>query len=235
MKVCEECEIKKELSEFYENKKMKDGYLNSCKICCSKNTKKYREVEVNREKAKESRKKYNKDNKDKIKIYSDKYHKEYYSVNKERIIEYQKQYRIDNISDKKEYDRNYRILNKNKRSEYHKKRKRSDILYRLMINVRHMIQISLRKNGYSKTSKTQEILGCSFEEFKIYLELKFENWMTWENRGKYNGELNYGWDIDHIIPISSAKTKAEIIILNNYTNLQPLCSRINRDIKKDKY
>jgi len=57
--------------------------------------------------------------------------------------------------------------------------------------------------------------------------------MTWENRGLYNGELNYGWDIDHIIPIASAKTEEDIIKLNHYKNLQPLCSHINRDIKKD--
>jgi hypothetical protein len=37
-------------------------------------------------------------------------------------------------------------------------------------------------------------------------------------------ELNKSWDIDHIIPISSAKTKEDIIRLNHYTNLQPLCS-----------
>ena len=58
--------------------------------------------------------------------------------------------------------------------------------------------------------------------------------MTWYNYGKYNGELNYGWDIDHIIPISSARSEENIIKLNHYTNLQPLCSKINRDIKKDK-
>ena len=54
-----------------------------------------------------------------------------------------------------------------------------------------------------------------------------------KNRGLYNGELNYGWDIDHIIPISSAITEEDIIRLNHYTNLQPLCAYINRVIKKD--
>ena len=84
-----------------------------------------------------------------------------------------------------------------------------------------------------KKTKTFEILGCTFEEFKIYLESKFDSWMTWENRGLYNGELNYGWDIDHILPSSLAKTEEDVTKLNHYTNLQPLCSKINRDIKRD--
>ena len=59
--------------------------------------------------------------------------------------------------------------------------------------------------------------------------------MTFGIRGLYNGELNYGWDIDHIIPTHIAKTEEELIGLNHYTNLQPLCSHINRNIKKGNY
>ena len=57
--------------------------------------------------------------------------------------------------------------------------------------------------------------------------------MSWENQGLYNGTLYYGWDLDHIIPISSAVTEADIIRLNHYTNFQPLCGFNNRYIKKD--
>jgi hypothetical protein len=58
--------------------------------------------------------------------------------------------------------------------------------------------------------------------------------MTWENRGLFNGTENYGWDLDHIIPISSATTEEQVIELNHYTNFQPLCSHINRNVKKDR-
>ena len=59
--------------------------------------------------------------------------------------------------------------------------------------------------------------------------------MTWDNKGLYNGVLNYGWDIDHKIPLSSANSEEDLYRLNHFTNLQPLCSKVNRDIKKDRY
>ena len=96
-----------------------------------------------------------------------------------------------------------------------------------------LIRTSISRNGFKKESRTFEILGCSFEEFKIYLESKFESWMDWNNKGKYNGQPNYVWDIDHIVPISTATTEVDVIKLNHYTNLQPLCSKVNRDIKRD--
>ena len=59
--------------------------------------------------------------------------------------------------------------------------------------------------------------------------------MTYDNYGIYEKDkYNVGWDIDHIIPICSATSEEEVIKLNHYTNLQPLCSKVNRDIKKDK-
>lgn len=45
--------------------------------------------------------------------------------------------------------------------------------------------------------------------------------------------MNKSWDIDHIIPIDSAINEVDIIRLNHYTNLQPLCSYMNRYIKRN--
>ena len=160
------------------------------------------------------------------------------SVNKEKCKEYKSNYRYiyENSLKEKVYNKNYSIKEDSKlsRLKRHKERYENDNIYRIKRVLKSLIGQSIRCNGYKKESKTVIILGCSIEEFKIYLESKFEYWMSWENYGKYNGELDYGWDIDHKIPSSSAKTEEKILELNHYTNLQPLCSKINRDIKKDK-
>lgn len=159
--------------------------------------------------------------------------RDYYSKNKEKISKRKKEFRIKNgVSYKDlplhEKERRNRVVNASKR-----KRRKNNNLYALTETIRCSINYGFRKNGFIKTTKTIEILGCSWEEFKRYIESKFELWMNWNNRGLYNGSLNYGWDIDHIIPISSAETIEELIKLNHYTNLQPLCSYVNRNIKKN--
>jgi hypothetical protein len=179
-----------------------------------------------------------------------------YILNKDSILLKRKEQYLDNIESAKKRQREYSAQNKEKRLEYNKNNKgkireynnktkkqrlnyynnryKNDNLYKLKSIIRSRINESLKKKGYTKKSKTYIILGCTFEELFIYLESKFEPWMNWENQGWYNGELNYGWDIDHIIPLSSAKTEEDVIRLNHYTNLQPLCSKVNRDIKRDR-
>jgi len=125
-------------------------------------------------------------------------------------------------------------LNK-KKSERNRNRKKIDPLYNLIVSIRCSISNNFRCGGFTKSKRTENILGCTFFEFKIYIESKFELWMNWDNKGLYNGEFNYGWDIDHIIPISTGKNVEDMYRLNHFTNLQPLCSKTNREIKKDKY
>lgn len=118
-------------------------------------------------------------------------------------------------------------------NEYIKKRSEIDFIFKLSNNIRCLIRNSIKRNGFDKNNTTSNILGCTIEEFKQHLESKFESWMTWDNYGLYNGTANYGWDIDHIIPSSSAITEEELLKLNHFSNLQPLCSYFNRDVKKD--
>ena len=171
-----------------------------------KSDKKYRDKEENKEK----RRKYTEENRDKIKKQS-------------------KKWREDN----KEHIKEYGIKNRERYNKRRRERRKEDDLFRLKDNLRSRISQSFGKNGYKKSSRIYEILGCSYDLFKQYIEMQFKEWMNYENQGKYNGEFYYGWDLDHIIPISSAKCEDDMIKLNHYTNFQPLCSKINRDIKRD--
>lgn len=133
-----------------------------------------------------------------------------------------------------EYQKVNRYKYKNRINKYILQRRKDDELFRLGMNIRGLIKQSFKKKKHNKTSKTVDILGCSILEFKIYMESKWESWMNWDNYGKYFAKQNEGWDIDHIIPICLAKDKEELMTLNHYTNLQPLCSYINRVIKRNK-
>ena len=130
----------------------------------------------------------------------------------------------------KEHIRNYSKNNRTTINIQVKSRRKNDPIFKLSRDIRTSINQRL-KGKYKKSKKTEEILGCTFEEFKQHIESLWEPWMNWNNHGLYNGELNYGWDIDHIIPASSAQSEDEIYKLNHYTNLQPLCSYINRRVK----
>jgi hypothetical protein len=216
-KICKKCNTEKDLSEF-NTSKVRDGYTIICKEC-------------KRELHSIACKKWRQKNSEKVKEYFS----EYRELNSDRI----KSNRESKKDKMKEYLIKYYQENKDKmrkdNTSYKKNRLINDELFKLTSNIRTLISNSIRRNGFSKNKKTSDILGCSFEEFKSYLESKFEPWMNWENRGLYNGDFNYGWDIDHIIPISNAKNEEEIIKLSHYTNLQPLCSKINRNTKSNIY
>lgn len=68
--------------------------------------------------------------------------------------------------------------------------------------------------------KTFDIVGCSPEFLKEYLEKQFTEGMSWELMGHHI-------HIDHITPLSSASTEEELYKLCHYTNLQPLWAQEN--------
>lgn len=145
--------------------------------------------EVNKEYIKERSKKYYEVNKEKIK----KRHREYYEVNKEKINKQQMFY------------------NKNKRKE--------DSTYRLKDTLRSRTYNAFKYKGWKKNSKTQEMLGASYDVVKTHIERQFTKGMTWDNHGE--------WHIDHIYPLSKAKDEEHLRKLCHYTNLQPLWASDN--------
>jgi hypothetical protein len=211
-------------------------YYEINKEAIKEKSKKYREK--NKEKIKQYNKEYKKNNLEYTKEYNINYLKKYRLKNKDYYTNYLKEYQKINKESLKEYNKDYREKNenKNKYNLIRKERKENDPLYKLTCNIRTLISFSLKVKGYQKESRTHEILGCSYEDFKIYLESKFETWMNWDNYGNPKDGLiepNKSWDIDHIIPLSSATNEEELLKFNHYTNLQPLCSYENRFIKRN--
>ena len=129
---------------------------------------------------------------------------------KERSKIYAKKYMEIPINREKALDTSY---------AYVKNKRKNNPLFALSGRIRARLNESLRKNGYTKRSKTHEIIGCSWEFLKGYIERQFPKGMTWENRSE--------WHIDHIMPLASAKTEQDVVELNHYTNLRPLWAHEN--------
>jgi hypothetical protein len=111
--------------------------------------------------------------------------------------------------------------------------------HKLYLNLREHISRSLKYLGveykkYDTNYSSIKISGLKKEDFLKYLETKMEPWMTWANYGMYNGTPNYGWDLDHVVPRNAVKTMEDFYRVYHHTNIQPLCSYVNRDVKKDK-
>lgn len=249
MKVCTKCNVEKDYSFYYLNKSSKNGYASICKNCRNiqikeyvlknkdkkdKYSKEYKEknkelikeknkiyylnnkhkiqeyAKENKEKIIQYKKLWDKKNKEKTKEYCSKYRKEYYNKNKEKIKEYHRTYRKENQKKIAEYRR---IYEKNKNI--------NDPVFKFSKAIRHNITDSFKRtnNKYKKNLRTETILGCTIEEFRIYIQNKFTEGMYLENHGE--------WHLDHIIPLSSATNEEEIIKLCHYTNYQPLWAKDN--------
>lgn len=115
---------------------------------------------------------------------------------------------------RKIYEKKYRENHKQQRNEYLYNRRRKDICFKLLENLRHRLNLAV-KNNY-KSKKTKKLLGCTIEELKSHLESQFTKGMNWDNYGK--------WHIDHIRPCASfdLSKPEEQQKCFHYTNLRPL-------------
>lgn len=113
-----------------------------------------------------------------------------------------------------EYYRNNKDKVRPSRQAYANRKLKEDPKYKLTRNLRNRLYYALEKKSWKKNTHFAEYIGCDLDSLKAHLEAQFSPGMTWDNYGK--------WHIDHIIPLSSAKTPEEMYKLCHYTNLQPL-------------
>ena len=132
------------------------------------------------------------------------------NINLEKNRERQKKHYRNNVGKIRVY-----------KKKYENNRLKNDPIFRISKNVRSRISSFLISNNVNKSNKTFNIVGCSPKQLKEHIQSQFKDNMSWENYGYY------GWHIDHIIPLSFAKTEEELYILCHYTNLQPLWAEDN--------
>lgn len=223
MKTCNICKEEKEPIEFYLIRNKHSEY---CKKCDNLKSKEYHNK--NRDKILPRLRKYKSDNKNKNSIR--------FKVNElNKLINDNESVctKCLTIKDKLNFIKDNSRKNKLSASckecknEYFRNKKKNDINFKLICNLRSNLSESIRKNKLSKKYKTLDILGISLEDFKLFIEFKFKEDMSWDNYGS--------WHLDHIIPISYGETIEEIYKLSYYTNFQPLwmienCSKGNRYI-----
>lgn len=123
------------------------------------------------------------------------YSRSYYLNNKKTII-------AQNSNNKKK--------NRTRINNQIKERKKTDVPFKINMNIRSLIKITIKRNSGNKNKKSSlKYLNYSIEDLKIHLESQFEAWMTWENWGIYNSKAwndndctTWTWQLDHIIPQS---------------------------------
>lgn len=188
----------------------------------------------NREKKSEIDRKYREKNREKIKAchkawrernreHINEKAREKYNENPEAYKQRKERYQAAHKEQVKESNRRYKVENRQKITDYQRQKRRSDPVYRFRTSFIHLMSLYRKKTGYAGNKGTWEMVGCDFDTFLKHIQSQFEEGMTMENYG-HRGDC---WNIDHIVPISSASTDEDIERLNHYTNLRPMWASDN--------
>ncbi len=202
VKVCNKCLIEKEDVDFQKGR-------SKCKMCAKEydRLRYLKNIEI-----------YHKRSKERY-IKNPEYQKEWVNNNRDKANAISKKWRDNNREKQVQSVLKSRSKNISRYNEYMVNRRNNDPIFKLTFNVRKRLNKFLKVSNITKKNKTFELVGITPIELKEYLEKLFSVGMDWNNYGK--------WHIDHIIPLSSAKTEEEIYKLCHYTNLQPLWEKDN--------
>jgi hypothetical protein len=211
--------MKKCINEFGKHSQTKDKLQCRCKEC--RKIDKKEDYQKHKKSISHRQKKYKEDNCEKLLEYS----RKYYHENKEKLLKNKKEYYKKNSEIIYEklliYNKNNREKVNHYKNQYNKEKKKSSTLYKLKISMRDRLNKYFKYSSLNKNNKTFNIIGCTPNYLKEHLEIQFTHGMSWENHGLF------GWHIDHIVPLSSAKTEEDLYKLCHYTNLQPLWAKDN--------
>jgi hypothetical protein len=111
--------------------------------------------------------------------------------------------------------------NRGRVNRQERKRRETDINYRIKSNMRSRVVKAVRL-GLKSGSAVRD-LGCSIDEFKLYIAKQFAEGMSWDNWGHDT------WHLDHIIPVSvfDLTKREEFLKAFHYTNYHPMWANEN--------
>lgn len=121
------------------------------------------------------------------------------------------------------YVAEWRTKNREHFLEYCRRRKKeryhADTQFRLKEILRSRFRSALK--GATEHESALQLVGCSTQELREWLEDQFGEGMTWDNYGE--------WHIDHIIPCSAFELQhsEEQEVCFHYTNLRPMWAEDN--------
>jgi len=216
MKICIICKLELSEDKFHKDKSRKDGLNPRCKQCKSNIDSTYRITHA--QQIKDINKTYYQENSDKIKERAS----NWYKNNTEQHNSRMKQYFHDNKDKIKEKQQIWNENNKQKMQDYMnqyiKQKYREDINYK----VKSILSSRLRSCVKNKSESTLDFIGCSLNEFIIWIEYQFDDNMNWKNCGTY-------WHFDHVKPCASfdLSKNEDILSCFNWKNIRPLEAKEN--------
>lgn len=146
MKICKDCKIEKETSEFNKDKNSKDGFYTICGLCRGIRDKKYSA------KARIRHAKWAIENPEKNKTTQ----KKYRDAHKKEFA----QYYIDNKSSLSNYMKEYRKIHKNeiaeRKQEYYKKNKGNYCIYSVKYRKNNKSKLKREKADYYQRTKVRD-------------------------------------------------------------------------------
>ncbi|AYV85568.1 MAG: putative nuclease [Satyrvirus sp.] len=146
----------------------------------------------------------------------------YKARHRKHISEYNQKYKADHREEisvyNHEYNKNNREAIQERQTRTHKIRRKTDKNYKTAIDLRWLVY-NLIKDGekYEKISKVENLIGCSYHSFMIWLRYLFDDKMKISNYGKH-------WSMDHVIPccmydLTDKKNQYKCF---HWSNLRPL-------------
>ena len=158
-------------------------------------------------------KKWRRENKEHFKQLT----KSHYETNRKSIIAHNGQWNKAHPDNVKKTNAKRKI----ERRQYYRERYASDENYRIKVVLRNRLRTAIKQNH--KTGSAINDLGCSIDEFKVYIEAKFESGMSWDNHGLKT------WHLDHVVPLDSFDLQDPVQIKKacHYTNIQPMWAKDN--------